>query len=71
MTNTPATSTYTVRRLFASVKLQYVDHAPVQSACTDALREISAQYGAVKRCPAAIGRDLEQSDVGLTDALDA
>lgn len=30
---------------FASVKLQYADHAPVQSACTEALREISQQYG--------------------------
>ena len=30
---------------FASVKLQYADYAPVQSACARALREISQRYG--------------------------
>ncbi|GAA4074549.1 hypothetical protein GCM10022214_34230 [Actinomadura miaoliensis] len=30
---------------FASVKLQYADYAPVQSACERALVEISERYG--------------------------
>ncbi|GAT69086.1 hypothetical protein PS9374_04753 [Planomonospora sphaerica] len=30
---------------YASVKLQYKDYAPVQSACAEALREISSLYG--------------------------
>lgn len=30
---------------YASVKLQYKDYAPVQSACVEALKEISQRYG--------------------------
>ncbi|NJP98753.1 hypothetical protein HCN51_56635 [Nonomuraea sp. FMUSA5-5] len=30
---------------YASVKLRYADYQPVQSACVEALKEISQRYG--------------------------